>query len=93
MGVRDRVWNGHVHTAVHTHLTWVTNKERLCSTGDSAVFCCSLNGSLWENGYTYVWLRPFTFYLKPTLFISYIPIQNSLIKIKEREISLLKVAS
>ena len=46
------------------YLKWITNKDLLYSTGNSAQ--CYAEGSLGENGYMYmyVWLSPFAVHLK-----------------------------
>ena len=62
------------------YLKWITSKDPLCSTGNSAHYYVAA----WMGGefggewiHVYVWLSPFTVYLKLTaLLIGYTPIQN-----------------
>ena len=60
MGGTDsqEVWAGYVHTA---DLKWITNKDLLCSTGDSvqcyvAAWMGGEFGGEWKH--VYVWLSP-----------------------------------
>ena len=55
MGVRDRQFGMDVYTLLY--LKWITNKDLLYSTGNSAQ-CCSLDGEEFrENGYMYMFGR------------------------------------
>ena len=60
----QRVWDGHAHTAI---FKWITNKDLLYSTGNSAH--CDVAG--WTGGefggewiHVYAWLSPFAAHLK-----------------------------
>ena len=64
------------------YLKWVTNKDLLYSTGDSAQCYVSAWMGVGFGGewiYVYVWLSPFTVHLKLShhcLLMGYTPIQN-----------------
>ena len=64
------------------YLKWITNKDPLCSTGDSAAcYVVAWMGGEFGGEWThiYIWLCPFTVHLKLSqhyLFISYTPFQN-----------------
>ena len=70
------------------YLEWITNKNLLCSTGNTAQ--CHM--AAWIGGelggewlHVYVWLSPFAVHLKPpktitTLLIGYTTIQNKKLK-------------
>ena len=70
------------------YLRWITNKELLCSTGNSTQLYDSLDGRgvFGTRIPGYRWLSPFTVHLKlRILLISYTPIQNKVfLKIKYR---------
>ena len=73
----ETVWNGRVH---QLYLKWITNKDLLCSTGNS-VQCY---GAAWMGGefggewiHAYIWLSPFTVHLKLSQYcLSTIPQQK-----------------
>ena len=57
-------WNGHVYTLLH--LKWVTNKDLLCSTGNSAPgYVAAWMGGGFEGEWVHVHIQlsPFTVHL------------------------------
>ena len=85
-GGRDRESGMDMHTLLY--LKWITNKDLLYSTGNSAqcyVAACMAGEFGRERIHVYVWLNPFAVHLKVSqrcLLIDYIPIQKKKLKKK-----------